>query len=112
MQSDKANVLRTMCVTASTSQTTRAMASTFQMSSVRVLFLPDTESQGKCSPDNMRQGICLPDEECQGLFLPDAECQGKCHRDHTSYGICLLDGEYQGILLQDQCVYYRSRVSR
>jgi len=58
MQSVKANVVQTMC----------AMASAFGTRSVRALFLPDAECQGKCSPDDARYGICLPDEECQGII--------------------------------------------
>ena len=58
MQSVKANVVRTM----------RAMASAFRTRSVRALFLPDAECQGKCCPDDTRNGICLPDEESQGII--------------------------------------------
>jgi len=58
MQSVKAFVLQTM----------RAMASVFQMSSVRVFFLPEAEYQGKCTTDDACHSVCLLDDECQGIF--------------------------------------------
>jgi len=94
------------------------MASTFRTRSIRALFLPDAEYQGKyppdyachgiCIPDDARHGFCLPDEECQGIFpsgrsgcLTEADCQGKCRPDGVCHGIYLPDEECQCIKLLD-----------
>jgi len=117
-QSVKVNVVRTTYAMASAFWTIRAMVSAFRMRSVRALFLPDAEYQGKYPPDDACHGICipddarhcvsLPDEECQGIFpsghsgcLTDADCQGKCRPDGMCHGIYLPDEECQCIKLLD-----------
>jgi len=85
MQSVKANVVSTEC----------AMASAFRTMSVRVLFLPDAECQGKCPPDDTCHGIYLPAAARHGICLPDEECQGIIASGHRvsrqmSSGGCVL----------------------
>jgi len=78
MQSVKVNILRMIYATASANWMIHAMACAFRTRSIRGLFLPDAECQGKsppddvyhsiCQLDNVRHGVCLLDEEFQGIF--------------------------------------------
>ena len=63
--------LRTQSVKANVVWTTCSMASAFRTRSVRALFLPDAECQGKCHPDSVCHGVCLLEEDCQGICHPD-----------------------------------------
>ena len=63
---------------ASANWMTRASATDYRMRSVRALFLPDAECQGKSPLDDAGHGICLSDD--------------------ARHGVCLADDEYQGII--------------
>jgi len=67
-------------------RTTCATASAFRTRSVRALFLPDAECQGKCGPDDTRNGICPPDEECQAVIF--SRCRHRVSRQMSS-GRCV-----------------------